>query len=118
MRRRTRRRRSPERWSTACSTPRSSSRGRLRATSAGPGRQLAHGRFPSMAEVMRLVHVVGDVRNLYAAFFLGEVERLTGPVGLAVMGSPRAPLPAGEIAAMVARLNALPAADRQRLRIS
>ncbi len=29
--------------------------------------------------------VVGNVRNLYAAFFLGEVEQITGPIGLAVM---------------------------------
>ena len=75
-------------------------------------------RYPSMAEVMRLVHVVGDIRNLYAAFFLGEVEQITGPIGLAVMGSPRAPLAAGEIAALVVRLNALPAADRHQLQIS
>ena len=67
---------------------------------------------------MRLVHVVGDVRNLYAAFFLGEVEQITGPIGLAVMGSPSAPLSAGEVAAVVARLNAMPAAERQQLRIS
>ena len=75
-------------------------------------------RYASMAEVMRLLHVAGNVRNLYAAFFLGEVELITGPIGLAVMGSPRAPLSAGEVAAVVARLNAMPAAERQQLRIS
>jgi hypothetical protein len=35
-------------------------------------------RYPSMAEVMRLIHVVGSVQNLYAAFFLGDVEGITG----------------------------------------
>ncbi len=75
-------------------------------------------RYASMAEVMRLIHVVGSVQNLYAAFFLGDVEKITGPIGLAVMGSPRAPLSAGEVAALVARLNAMPAAERQQLRIS
>ena len=75
-------------------------------------------RYPSMGEVMRLLHVVGDVRNLYAAFFLGDVEKITGPVKVAVMGSPRAPLPAGEVAALVARLNALPAAERPQYRVS
>jgi hypothetical protein len=75
-------------------------------------------RYASMAEVMRLIHVVGSVQNLYAAFFLGDVEGITGPIGLAVMGSPRAPLPAGEVAAVVARLNAMPEIQRQRLRIS
>jgi hypothetical protein len=75
-------------------------------------------RYASMAEVMRLLHVVGNIRNLYAAFFLGEVELITGPISLAVMGSPRAPLSAGEVAAVVARLNAMPAAERQWLRIS
>ena len=75
-------------------------------------------RYPSMAEVMRLIHMVGSVQNLYAAFFLGDVEQITGPLSVAIMGSPRAPLSAGEVAALVARLNALPAAERQRLRIS
>ena len=51
------------------------------------------------------------------AFFLGEEEQITGPIGLAVMGSPRAPLSAGAVAAVVARLNAMPAAERQQLRI-
>ncbi len=68
-------------------------------------------RYASIADVMRLLHVVGDVRNLYAAFFLGDVEKITGPISLAAMGSPRAPVSAGDVAALVARLNALPAAD-------
>ena len=76
------------------------------------------GRYASMTEVVRLLQVVGRVENLYAAFFLGEVEKLTGPISLAVMGSPRAPLSAGEVAALVARLNAMPDAERRRLRIS
>ena len=75
-------------------------------------------RYASMAEVMRLVHLVGDVRNLYAAFFLGDVEKITGPVSVAVMGSPQAPLPAGEVAALVARLNALPPAELSQYRFS
>ena len=75
-------------------------------------------RYASLAEVMRLLHVVGDVRNLYAAFFLGDVEKITGPVSVAVMGSPSAPLPAGEADALVARLNAMPEAEREQLRIS
>ncbi len=84
----------------------------------GPVPRLAWDRYASMAEVMRLLHVVGSARNLFAVFFLGEVEEVTGPVSLAVMGSPGAPLPAGEVAALVARLSAVPAAERQRLRIS
>ncbi len=83
-----------------------------------PVPRLAWDRFASMAEVMRLLHVVGSARNLFAVFFLGDVEQVAGPVSLAVMGSPGAPLPAGEAAALVARLNAVPAAERQRLRIS
>ena len=78
----------------------------------------AYDRYASMAEVMRLLHVVGSARNLFAAIFLGDVDKVTGPVSLAVMGSPGAPLAAGEIAALVARLNDVPAAERQRLRIS
>ncbi len=78
----------------------------------------AFDRYASMAEFMRVLHVAGSARNLFAAFFLGDVDKVTGPVSLAVMGSPRAPLPAGEVAALVARLNAVPAAERQRLRIS
>jgi hypothetical protein len=69
-------------------------------------------RYASMAEVMRLLHVAGSARNVFAAFFLGEVDEATGPVSLAVLGSPGAPLPAGEVAALVARLNAVPAAER------
>jgi hypothetical protein len=79
---------------------------------------LAYDRYGSMAEVMRLLHVVGSARNVFAAFFLGEVEKVTGPVSLAVLGTPRAPVPAGEVVALVARLSAVPAAERQRLRIS
>ena len=90
-------------------------RGRVRQRAAAAGGRVPHpaqhGRYASMAEVMRLVHVVGDVRNLYAAFFLGDVEKITGPISVAVMGSPRAPLPAGEVAALVTRLNAVPAAS-------
>jgi hypothetical protein len=88
--------------------------------SAGAGRvpDLAWDRYASMAEVMRLLHVAGSARNVFAAFFLGEVDEATGPVSLAVLGSPAAPLPAGEVAALVARLNAVPAAERQRLRLS
>ncbi len=85
---------------------------------AGQVPGLAYDRYEAMAEVMRLLHVVGSARNVFAAFFLGEVEHGTGPVSLAVMGTPGAPLPAGEVAALVARLNAVPAAERQRLRIS
>ena len=56
---------------------------------------IARQRHASYAEVMKLLHVVGSVRNLYAAFFLGDVEKITGPVGLAVLGLPQAP---GELA--------------------
>jgi len=88
--------------------------------SPGPGQvpHPAYDRYASMAELMRLLHVVGSARNVFAAFFLGDVDKMTGPVSLAVMGSPGAPLPAREVAALVARLNAVPAAERQRLRIS
>ena len=75
-------------------------------------------RYVSMAEVIRLLDVAGSARNVFAAFFLGEVDKVTGPVSLAVLGSPGAPLAAGEVAALVARLNAVPAAERRRLRIS
>ena len=44
--------------------------------------------YPSMAEAVRLIHVVGGVQNLYAAFFFGDVEKIAGPISLAVMGSP------------------------------
>src|SRR5260370_27467454 len=71
-----------------------------------------------MAEVMRLLHVAGSARNVLAVFFLGEVDKVTGPVSLAVLGTPGAPLPAGEVATLVARLSAVPALERQRLRIS
>jgi hypothetical protein len=54
---------------------------------------IAGRRYPSMAEVRWLLHAAGDARNLYAAFFLGEVEKIAGPVSLALMGSPSAPLP-------------------------
>jgi hypothetical protein len=60
-------------------------------------------RYASMAEVMRLLSVVGNVRNLYAAFFLGDVEKITGPISLAVTGSPRPPLSAADVAALVTR---------------
>jgi hypothetical protein len=85
---------------------------------AGHVAGLAYDRYASMAEVIRLLHVVGRARNVFAAFLLGEVDKVTGPVSLAVMGAPGAPLPAGEVAALVARLSAVPAAERQRLRIS
>ena len=85
---------------------------------AGQVPGLVFDRYEAMAEVMRLLHVVGRARDVFAAFFLGEVERGTGPVSLAVMGAPGAPLPGGEVAALVARLSAVPAAERQRLRVS
>jgi hypothetical protein len=77
-----------------------------------------HHRYSTFAETMKLIHVVGSVHNLYAAFFLGDVASITGPISVAVMGSPAAPLPAGEVAALVRRLNAMPDAHRRRLRIS
>ncbi len=46
-------------------------------------------RCPSLAEVMRLVHLVCDPRNLFAAFFLGDVAKIVGRISLAVMGSPQ-----------------------------
>jgi hypothetical protein len=75
-------------------------------------------RYGSMAEVMRLLHVAGSARNVFAAFLPGEAEEVTGPVSLAVPGTPRVPVPAGEVAALAARLSAMPAAERQRLRVS
>lgn len=36
-----------------------------------------HRRYPSYAEAIKLVSLVG-IRNLYAAFFLGEVDRIAG----------------------------------------
>jgi hypothetical protein len=73
----------------------------------------AETRYPSLAQVMRLVHELGDVRNLFAAFFLGDIEKITGPLGGAATGSPRAALSAEDVAELVARLNALPAAEPQ-----
>jgi hypothetical protein len=46
-------------------------------------------RYASYADVMKLLHVVGNPLNLYAAFFLGDVEKIR----LALMGS--APAVAG-----------------------
>jgi hypothetical protein len=83
-----------------------------------PMPHLGYDRYASMAEVMRLLQVAGSARNLFAAFLLGDVEKVTGLISLAVMGSPRTPLPAGEVAALAARLSAMPALERQRLRIS
>jgi hypothetical protein len=85
---------------------------------AGQVPGLTWDRYASMAEVMRLLHVAGSARNVFAVFFLGEVDKVTGPVSLAVLGSPRVPLSAGEVAALVDRLNAVLAAERQRLRVS
>jgi hypothetical protein len=79
---------------------------------------LACDRYASMAEVMRVLDVAGSARNVFAACILGEVEEVTGPVSLAVLGTPGAPLPTGEVAALVSRLSAMPAAERRRLRIS
>jgi len=67
-------------------------------------------RYPSMAEAVRLVDLVGDVRNLAAAYFLGDLEKITGPVGEAAAGGPAAPLTAGEVAALAGRLSVSPAA--------
>jgi hypothetical protein len=55
-------------------------------------------RYASMAEVMRLLHVAGSARNVLAAFFLGEVDKVIGPVSVVVMGTPGEALPAGEVA--------------------
>jgi hypothetical protein len=85
---------------------------------AGQVAGLACDRYASMAEVVRLLHVAGGARNVFAAFFLGEVDEVIGTVSVAVMGTPGEPLPAGEVAALVARLNAVSAVERQRLRIS
>jgi hypothetical protein len=79
---------------------------------------LACDRYASMAEVMRLLHVAGSARNVFAAFLLGEVGKGTGPVSVAVLGSPGAPVSAGEVAALAARLSVMPAGERQRLRVS
>ncbi len=70
----------------------------------------AKGRYRSMTEVMRLIDLLGDVRNPLAAFFLGDV----GKIAVLMRDSARAPLSAREVAALVARLNALPAAGRFR----
>jgi hypothetical protein len=91
------------------------------AREAMPGIEMI--RYASMADVMRLVHLLGgdvtkpyggDLRNLYRAFFLGEVEL----IGLAIMGSPQAPLPGAELAALVRNLNPLSAAELRQVRIS
>ena len=93
-----------------------------RSQAALPPEQMPHPsgqRYPSMTEVMRLLHLLGgDVRRLYAAFFLGQVEKILGPVSVAVVGSPQAPLPGWEVAALVARAIALPPATREGIRIS
>ena len=39
----------------------------------------AQDRYPSHAEAMRLLDVIGSVENLFAAFFLGDVEKIAGP---------------------------------------
>ena len=72
--------------------------------------------YASIAEVRRLAQVAGDWRNVPAAFFLGDVEKIAGRITTVVLGSPRAPLPAGELAALVARLNTVPGDERWRQR--
>jgi hypothetical protein len=45
--------------------------------------QLPHSsaiRYDSMQEVMRLIELTGDVRNLFAAFFLGEIAKIAGTI--------------------------------------
>ena len=64
-------------------------------------------RYPSMAEVMRLIQMVG-LPNLLAAFFLGDVTAITG---LPAPAGPPAPLTGREVAAEIARLNALLSAE-------
>jgi hypothetical protein len=49
---------------------------------------VAEQRYPSYAEVMKLLHVTGSPLSLYAAFFLGDVEKITGPVRPALTGPP------------------------------
>jgi hypothetical protein len=72
----------------------------VRAEALGAGMpSVVRRRYPSYAKVMKLLQAVGDVRNLYAAFFLGEVEKIAGPIGFALAGSPERPLPADELAA-------------------
>jgi hypothetical protein len=75
-------------------------------------------RYPSYTEVMKLLHVAGNPFNVLMAFFYGRVEMITGPLGVALMGSPEAPLPAGEVAAVVLRLGALSPEERHGLRVS
>src|SRR5258708_39908614 len=54
-------------------------------------------RYPSHEGVMRLLHVVGGAENLFAAYFLGEVEKITGPVSVWQVNAylEENPLPAG-----------------------
>jgi hypothetical protein len=71
-----------------------------------------------VVQVIKLLHVVGDVRNLYAAFFLGQVEKITGPISAALLGSPERPLRADELSSVVLRLSELSPEEREGLQIS
>ena len=50
-------------------------------------------RYESYAEVMKLIEVIGGIENLYAAIFLGDIEKITSPITLLLVRSPDNPLP-------------------------
>jgi hypothetical protein len=47
-------------------------------------------RGSAYADTMNLIHLAGGIQNLLAAYFLGEMDRLVGPDGLAGPWSPAA----------------------------
>ncbi len=79
---------------------------------APPLRQRPHPsewEYRSVAEARQVVHMLGgDIRNLLAAAFLGEMDRIIGPGNGAARALPRRLPSAREVAALAVRLNALP----------
>ena len=79
---------------------------------------LSHRRYRSYNDVMRLLRIVGNVENLYAAFFLGQVEKISGPIAVALLGSPVNPLTTSELAGVIERLGQADPGERDGVRIN
>jgi hypothetical protein len=68
--------------------------------------------YRSIAEARQVLHLLrGDIRPLLAAVYLGLMDRITGPGNGAAEASPRKLPTAGEVAALAAWLNGLPARE-------
>ena len=67
---------------------------------------------------MRLLHIVGNVENLYAAFFHGAVEKISDPIAVALLGSPVNPFSTSELAGVIERLKDADPVEVEALRIN